>query len=292
MSFLAFLKNNVCYAPDDATGGGGGTPWYGGASADVQAHIAAQGWREKTAAEVAVLASASHHQATKFIGKPENERFILPGKDDKAGQAALWQRFGAGTKAEDYDFSAVKGKDDKPLLSESVAKAVQQVAFDNHVPKDMAAAIARTVAEASGAESLAARQAAQTLLDTDKATLKTEWGAGFEANMTLVKQGAKTLGLDKNFVDGIEGSAGYLAIMKGLANIGKRLGEDPGVDNSGGGGGGQPKTKETASTRYDELAAECVRDVTKRKEYEAKGPIFKEMWDCAQIMAGIDPTKQ
>lgn len=289
MRFSAFLKNNVCYAPEN-DGGGGATPWYGGATAEVQAHIGAQGWREKTAAEVAVLASASHHQATKFIGKPENERLILPGKDDKAGQAALWQRFGAGTKAEDYDFSGVKGKDDKPLLSETVTKALQSASLEHHVPREMATTIARVMAETSLSESAASRVAAEQKLTTDKAALKTEWAGAFDQNMLLVKQGAKTLGLDEAFVNGVENSAGYLAIMKGLANVGRKLGEDPGLENLGGGGGGQPKTKETASTRYDELSKLCVSDEAKRKEYEGKGPIFKEMWDCAQIMAGIDPA--
>jgi hypothetical protein len=66
---------------------------------------------------------------------------------------------------------------------------------------------------------------AQAKTKEAEAELRKEWGAAFDQNINVAKQGASQLGLDQKQIDAIHGMLGNKAAMTAFVKIGKALGE-------------------------------------------------------------------
>jgi hypothetical protein len=109
---------------------------------------------------------------------------------------------------------------------------------------------------------LAAKQKetyAQTIAQ-ENGQVKTEWGAAYEQELGKAKNAAKALGIKPEQIDALEGSLGFAGLMKMMANIGARIGEDKFV--GGDGAGGSAMTPVGAQARIKQLQGD--------KEWTAK----------------------
>ena len=202
-------------------------------------------------------ASKAQREAEKLIGVPAERILRLPADPKNADEMKpIWQKLGAPADGK-YDFSAIKKADGKPL-DQPLVDALTAAAAANSLTKDAAVGVAQTVAKFLEGSAVA-RTAEQTAaLATEKAELDKSWGANKEANMFIVKNTAKNLGITPEAVAALEGVVGYKAVMDMVLNIGMKTGEAKFVTSQTSNAGGGVMTKEQAVARKSELMADTV----------------------------------
>lgn len=235
-----------------------GDPWYKGADAELTGHIQNKGWDKKTATEVAMEASKAHRETEKLIGVPADRVLRLPADPKNADEMKpIWQKLGAPADGK-YDFSAIKKADGKPL-DQPLVDALTAASAANSLTKDAAVGVAQAVAKHLEGATTARTTAEQTAaLATEKAELDKSWGANKEANMFIVKNTAKNLGLAPEAIAALEGQIGYKAVMDMVLNIGMKTGEAKFVTSQTPNAGGGVMTKEQAVARKSELMGDTV----------------------------------
>jgi hypothetical protein len=263
-----------------------GDPWYKGADAELTGHIQNKGWDKKPVAEVAMEATRSQREAEKLLGVPAERILRLPADQKNADEMKpVWQRLGAPADGK-YDFTTVKKADGKPL-DQPLVDALTAASAANSLTKDAALGVAQAVAKhLEGAT--ATRTAEQTAaLATEKAELDKNWGANKEANMFIVKNTAKNLGITPEAVAALEGVVGYKAVMDMMLNIGMKTGEAKFVTSQTPNAGGGVMTKEQAIVRKGELFKDEAWVSAYNKGDSAKN---KEMLALNVIITGEAPS--
>lgn len=195
--------------------------WFDGADDETKGYITNRGLDKLTPADAALNTIKAHRAAEAKLGAPADKLVRLP-KD--AGDQEAWDKLyaavGKPKAATDYDFTAAKGLDDE------FAGLLREAAFQNHIPKAAAEALAGKFAEfaAKAETSSESEQAAKAALEQTE--LKKDWGFNFQANLLVAQRAAEALGVDPAAIQALEGKVGYKAVMQMMHKIGTKIGED------------------------------------------------------------------
>lgn len=185
--------------------------WLEGASAEQVGYVQNKGWTDpKQVLE-------GYQNLEKLRGVPADRLLTLPAADaDQAAKDAFFDKLGRPKVATDYGFkfedatidTAVKG-----LMHKHGFSADQAAGFVADFQ-----AFDKTVADGQ-------KQASLEKFQADNQALKTEWGAAYDQNTQLARQGRDALGWSNEFVDAVGSAVGHSALMKMLHNVGSRTGE-------------------------------------------------------------------
>lgn len=242
--------------------------WYTGKITDAETigYLQNRGWHDKPVDVVAQEAIKAHREASAFLGVPPAQLMRLPTEPtDEAGWKAVHTRLGMPADKKDYDLSTVKdaaGKD----LDLATQDAIRETAWSLNLPKDSAAKMATSILKTQANFAAAAAAEKTAALATEKATLKTNWGANYELNLATSKLGANAVGIAPETVAAFEGVVGYAGVMEMLRKIGASN-REPGFKPAGGGGVDVAMTMEGALAQR----AELIRDKEFVKRHIAGG---------------------
>lgn len=192
----------------------------------------------------------------KLRGVPEERLLKLPEKMEGPDARAIFERLGAPKEAKDYQIAR-----DEKSPDPTFPDWAETTFHGAGVTKGQADAIVKAYNER--AQQLQAAQVENlknSIAQADTA-LKKEWGAQFDANLNLVKQGARILGIDPKTLDIIEAVQGREALFKTLHKIGVSVGESNFV--AGQPGGQTAMTPEQAQEKMNEL----MRDSKFQKKF-------------------------
>lgn len=257
----------------DATGSPGtnDAPWYGKVDADTKAYIDAKGF--KAIGDVVT----SYRNFEKLRGAPAERALNLPEKpDDKAGWDVVYDKLGRPKTSTDYKLPIPPGDDG------TFAKTASGWFHEAGLSQKQAEAVAAKWNEhLAGVMSEQGQQSVRDL-NTQKETLKNEWGSGHDKNMTVAIGTAKMLGLNAEMVDKLEGALGYDGVFKFLRDVGLKFGEDKFVAGDGKGPGAL--TQESAKSQISALKAD--REFMK-KYVNGDSAAQKHMTHLHKIAAGV-----
>lgn len=248
-------------------GAAGGTPaWHTGIDAGLIGHAQNKGWDMTDPVKAFSAAALAHEGAQKLIGLPPEKVLRMPEASADAAQLdAFWQRLGAPKEGKDLDFSAIKGADGKPI-DEKLAEVLRSTAVASRAPKDVVLSVAQALQKHFDGETTAQKAVREAAIATDKAALKTSWGANEERNMFVANQALEKLAAAANVpMDKAKAAWDALAKVGGLGAVdainmmyemGKRMGEGNFV--SGGPGGDLPMTRESAAAEITSLKGDAI----------------------------------
>jgi hypothetical protein len=248
------------------------TAWHDGVDAEVKGFWQNKGLPIDDPKAFGIKLTELYKGAEKFIGVPPDQVVKIPKADAPPEDIrAYYERLGAPREAKDYDLSAIK--------DQAIADTLRASLHQSGVPKDAAAAVAKSVATAL--ESQASRQSTETTakIEEAKARLKESWGQNFEYNRLKAMDGARRLGMTPETVAAMEGLVGYDGVMETLRKIGVGTSEATFIDR-GIGTNGEVTTREGAVARK----AELMNDPAWAKRYLANGAAEKREMTALNIL--------
>lgn len=197
-----------------------GQDWSGSFKEETRNYISQKGFKTPEA-----LAESYRHLEQKLSSRPGDERtLILPEKMEGADARAVWERLGAPKEAKGYEIPRIENSDN------SFADWAEQAFHQSNLTKDQAQGLHKAFTALQQAEIKAHADNLRTNLAQADAKLQKEWGASYEQNLNIAKQGAKILGLDAKTLDTMEALQGREALFKNLQKIGVSVGESNFVD--------------------------------------------------------------
>lgn len=209
--------------PADTAGGNeGAKPWYDGADADTLGYLQNRGLDKKDVKEVALASIKAHREAMTKLGAPPDQLVRLP-KDanDVETRKALFARLGKPDSPDKYDLKAAEDGGASPEFVEFLRKTSDKLDLTAEQARELAKDfIVYADGTTKGDE---AGQAAA--LEQERADLRKEWGANFNANLTIARMAAQKVGIPPEAVAAIEDAAGYKVVMTALQKIGMAIGE-------------------------------------------------------------------
>lgn len=246
--------------------------WHTGIDAEFIGHAQNKGWKLDDPKEAFAAAAKVARDLEKHFGAPPERIVRLPAADAKPEDIrAYYERIGAPKEAKDYDLSAIK--------DQAIADTLRSTLHNSGVPKDAAAAVAKSVATALESKTTQQTTEAAAKIEEQRTKLKESWGTSFEYNKLKAMDGARRLGMDAETVASFESLMGYAGIMETLRKIGVGTSEATFIDR-GLGTNGQVTTKEGAVARKQELMA----DVAWRDRYLSGGVAEKREMTALNMM--------
>lgn len=185
---------------------------------DSKGYIANKGF--KSPAEVL----NSYRNLEKLHGAGPEKLVKLPEDMNTPEGRALRERLGAPKEAKDYGLDKIMPAADKggdPKLAEWAAGVFHEIGL----PVRDAEKIMTRLNERNQASLTAAKENYVSMLSQGETALKKEWGAAYDQNINLARQGMKALELDGKEVDGLERMIGRERLFKKLKSIGAGVGE-------------------------------------------------------------------
>jgi hypothetical protein len=178
--------------------------------------------------DVGALAK-SYIEAEKLIGR---KGVIVPSENATAEeQAAFRAALGVPESADAYGLKAPEGVPEG-VWSEDNAKAFAAAAHKLGLTPAQAQGIAAW--QAARVAEMAASAGLEADGRTWEDTLKTEWGAQFDAKLDLAKRAVREFGADAATLEAFEAKAGGAALMRMFARIGEKVAEDKPAGMGGG----------------------------------------------------------
>jgi hypothetical protein len=263
--------------------------WFDGKpeAAEIIAHAQNKGWDVKDPAALALAAGKAHLSAEKLIGVPPNELVRLPkDKSDEAGWKNVWNRLGTPSDPKEYDFPTLKGTDGKPT-NEALDGMLRAAFAKTNMTKDAAAELSQTFAKYLTDQSAAtAAQKTAALID-GRAALAKEWNTTPERLqespfMLAAKNAAAALKITPDAINALESTIGYEAVMRMLANISTKIGEDKFTGNNEPGGS---KPGLMSKDQAKDLLSSLRRDPAWTKRYLEGG--FEEGRKMTELLTII-----
>ncbi|MEH6358838.1 MAG: hypothetical protein V7745_07600 [Pseudomonadales bacterium] len=237
---------------DGANGGGGeGNPaggqtvdWTAGLSDETKGIVSNKGWKS---AEEAI---GSYKQLESYHGVPADRLMKLPGEGAEASEwAAIHTRLGRPENAEGYEIQLPEGSEISPERMSSFSKA----AFDAGLSKDQVGALAKWDAENQTGAKDAFNAENTEKLDADDKALRSEWGPGYDRKVEEGRAAARQFGVDETTMNAMEKAMGFGGIMKFMADVGGKLGEDTFKGGREGAVGFNTMTPAEAGAKLSEL---------------------------------------
>ncbi len=238
-----------------------------------------RGLDKKTAAESAFELYKAHSEAQKMIsrvtGTADKERILIRPKPDSSPEeiSAFHEKLGRPTKAEEYDFSALKKPDGQPI-EDHYRDFLRATAFKLNLSKDAATQFATDALAYQTKTGEASDAIAAGKLAAEIKAIEADWGPNKESNLFLVKQAMAKFGFTPEHLQVLQKINGATPVLKGLLNLALATGEDRFIANKGPTAG--IMSKEQASARLAELRSDkdwgkrfFAGDVRCRQEFDA-----------------------
>lgn len=176
----------------------------------------------------------SYRNAEKLIGADPSTILRMPKAGDVEGQRALYAKLGMPDSADKYEFDK---PDDLPLDEGYMGAAkgwFHKIGLSGDQAKQLTAAHNDYIRQALQAEA----QDYKAGVEADNMALKREWQGGYDRMMQRAERAVNMLGFTGEMIDGLEQAVGYAGVMKFMAELGGKLGEDGLGGNTGGPAGG------------------------------------------------------
>jgi hypothetical protein len=257
-------------------------PWYEGkADAETIGYLQNKGWADDPV-KAAIEASKAHRAAERHLGAPADQLIRLPKDGNDPAWNNVWNRLGKPIDPKLYDFSDIKLSDGS-AIDDAFADTLRKAAFENHIPKDAAKALASAMVKHAEQSDATDALEAKAKWDQGVAKIKESWGPKFNANQLQAMEGARKLGISQELYDTMAKAAGVDVIAELFRKIGSGISEDKLVEGSG----ASPSTVEAATARRTELMA----DKEWMARYRKGGTLEKrEMHNLQQIITGVIDT--
>lgn len=254
--------------------------WYSGVDNETVGYLQNRGWDKLPGDKAALEAIKAHREAEKLLGAPQEQLVRLP-KDvnDVAGWNAVYSKLGVPDKVDDYDVSAVKLADGKPLGDKEAAE-IKQIAADLKLPKASATLLAQRLVKLAEAENSNSKAEYEAKMAVETETLKKNWGNNFSANKLIAEETMKKLGIPEEAITALAETAGYAAAMEAFRNVGTRIGEDKFITANRPGG---VMTKDEAVYKLSQLQNDSI---WYGKFAQGDAAAAREFNDLTRIIAG------
>lgn len=192
--------------------------WYNGADAETTSYITTRGLDKLTPDKAALEAINAHRNSEKLLGVPADQVLKLPKADaPDAEWGAVYDRLGRPKEAKAYEIK-VEGADDTFLGT------AKDWFYEAGVPQKAAQKLAEKYQAYGKAarEKQAADGAAQVAQET--ASLKAEWGDGYDKNVARGKMAAMQFGVDAKTIDAMQNMMGFAKVLKFFDSVGAKMG--------------------------------------------------------------------
>lgn len=214
----------------------GNDNWFSTLPAEQIGYLQNKGWADPDPKVTATKLLEGYQGFEKFHGLPKERIIARPVDGDAAGWKTFWEGLGAPADAKDYSFDGISfgDDDDSKALTAKFTDKLRTTAAALNIPKDMAAALAKSafdyIAEHGTAEE--ARAAAQQ--QADRQALEKDWGTPetdrFKGNMLIANRGAEKmaaeLGLSGEDIAKFRDAIGSNPVVAKMFNwIGRATGE-------------------------------------------------------------------
>lgn len=213
-------------------------PWYAETvPAEAHEYVSNKGWKGPGDAVTA------YQSLEKFLGADKAGRGVVLPKDenDADGWNALYSKLGRPEKPDGYG------------LTEGFGKTAAEWFHEAGLTPKQAQALAT---KWNGyAESAKAQQEAELAKawEAEAATLKSEWGDKYDAQIETAKRAAARLGVDEATLDKLQSGMGQAGLMKFMAQVGALFAEDAAPQGSSVNAG---RTPEAAQAQIKALMAD------------------------------------
>lgn len=244
--------------PAGTTGTTTQQPWYSGFDQETVGWMENRGLTkldEKGALENTIK---GFRNAEKYVGVPHEKLLRLPDWD-KADQVELDQFFsklGRPNDPKEYKLPIPEGASKD--FADWASGIFHEAGLNDRQGQKIAAKWNEYVTSMTQKES----EAYQNAIAQQDRELRTEWGAAYDKEVTAAKKAAQGLGLKGDQIDALEKSLGFAGLMRMMANVGKKLGEDTFVSADSSSGTFGAMTPASAKARVGQLQAD--------KEWTAK----------------------
>ena len=233
-------------------------PWYSGFDQDTVGWMENRGLTkldEKGALENTIK---GFRNAEKYVGVPHEKLLRIPDwdKSDQVELDQFFSKLGRPASPKEYNLPVPEGAPSE--FADWAAGIFHEAGLNDRQGLKIAAkwneyVSAMTQKEAESYQNAIAQQ--------DK-ELKAEWGVAYEKEVTAAKKAAQGLGLKGEQIDALEKTLGFAGLMRMMANIGKKIGEDSFISSGSGNGNFGAMTPASARARITQLQGD--------KEWAAK----------------------
>lgn len=242
-------------------------------SEEVKSYITQKGFKSPEA-----LAESYKNLEGKFSTSPD-KMLVLPEKMEGDAARAVWERLGAPKEAKGYEISKGDEKADPKFV-----EAIQGIFHKNNLTKDQAQGVAKEYEAYANSQLKEQQEANVNAIIQGDAALKKQWGAQYDSNIEIAKQGVKILGLDAKTLDLMEAVQGREALYKTLQKIGVGVGESNFVD----GQSANPQTNEMTAEQAGAELKSLMNDKKFYKQLEKGNTEARARWDKLNQLASGD----
>lgn len=225
--------------------------WLTGAPDDISGYVQNKGWKTP------IDAVDGYRNLEKHMGVPADKLLRLPDWD-KADKVELDQFFGKLGRPSDPNGYSIKPPEGQ---SGELSDWAKPVFHEAGLTDRQAKVITDKWNEYISGSKVKQDEALQQSIAQQNEELRREWGSAYDQELGSAKNAAIALGMKQEQIDKLENSLGFSGLMKMMANIGKRIGEDKFVSGEGVGGNGA-MTPAMAKSRIQQLQGD--------KEFTAK----------------------
>lgn len=237
---------------------------------EVRSYVSKKGFQNPEA-----LAESYKNLEAKYSTRiPEDKMIVLPEKMEGDAARAVYERLGAPKEAKGYELPRDPKADPKFL------EKVEGMFHKANLTKTQAMGVLQEYNQMVQSETQAQMTSRQNAIIQGEAKLKGEWGAQYDSNVNLAKQGARILGLDAKTLDLIEMSQGRESLYKTLQKIGVSVGDANFVDGAPIG----TSAEMTPDQAKDQIKA-LIQDEKFGKKLSRGDREAREQWDKLNQLA-------
>lgn len=224
--------------------------WHSTFDPESQGWIQNKGWDKLPADKALPEIVKSFRNTEQYIGVPADQLVRLPKAGDDKALGTVYDRLGRPADPNAYDLKLpdTVAPELKPQL-DALKPVMHKIGLNNQQANQLANELVamEQASDATAKAEMTARMAADTK------ALRTEWGAAYEKNLSVVEGVAAQLGLDEAKLVALRTALGPAGAMKMLAGIGAALGEDKFIGAEGGGKFAGAMSPAQAQAKIDQL---------------------------------------
>lgn len=223
--------------------------WTSAFNDDHKGFVQNKGWKDQN------QVVDSYRNLEKLVGAPPDQIIKLP-KGDETDAKALWDgiygRLGRPASPEGYKLSAPKEGGD-PAFVKAAAETFHKLGLSEKQGSELV----NWWNDFAKNGQATTKQAFENRIEAGRTSLKKEWGAAHEQNLSIAKRATREFGVDGKMIDAIESAVGYDGTMKFFHTLGTKIGDATfHGGNPGGSNGNGPMTPAAATARIKELSGD------------------------------------
>lgn len=202
---------------------GGTSDWVSGLPENVRGYVANKGFKDPS------MVVDAYQNLERLIGLPKERLLKLPEKPDDPSWGEIYGKLGRPEKPEGYQLEVPKEGGDKAFV-EWAAKNFHEL----NLTRKQGESLVTKWNELQASKIEAQKTATQQAQESQRATIKKEWGAAYTDKLKSMELGAQKLGLSPEHVDKIGQALGIDNTARLLEKVGTAMGEGrfiTGADN-------------------------------------------------------------